>query len=258
MEEFAVLFGVGILSGAFGAILGLGGGFILIPILTVFLGFPMHKAIGISLISVIATSTGAASVYVKEGKTDVRLAMILELSTTVGAIAGALVANLISSSALKVLFGVLLVVNAVSMLRHRETAAATNASDEQGGYKHLPTGLAAAGVAGILSGLLGIGGGLIKIPAMYILMGVPLKTAVATSNFMIGVTASASGFVYFFRGMIEPLTAAPAALGVFLGARFGTKVNDKISVDALKRIFVIVFLLLAVDMILKGLGVKLW
>ncbi|KNZ69078.1 hypothetical protein Tfer_2324 [Thermincola ferriacetica] len=256
MQELFLLFIVGILSGIFGALLGLGGGFILIPALTIVLGLPMHQAIGISLISVIATSTGAASLYVREGKADIRLGMVLELSTTIGAIAGALIANMVDGSTLQILFGLLLLYNAVSMVRHRETAAAS--VNSAGRYSRLPAGLAASGLAGVLSGLLGIGGGLIKIPAMYILMGVPLKRAVATSNFMIGVTASASGFIFFFRGLIDPVTAAPSALGVFLGARLGTRFNDKISVAGLKKVFVVIFLYLAADMILKGLGVKLW
>lgn len=256
MSQAVILLAIGVFSGGFGALLGLGGGFILIPALTIILGLPMHEAIGISLISVIATSTGAASVYVKEGKADTRLGMVLELSTTLGAIAGALVAGMVSGSLLRILFGLLLLYNAVSMIRHKDTAAESDASMQ--GFQRLPAGLAASGVAGVLSGLLGIGGGLIKIPSMYILMGVPLKTAVATSNFMIGVTASASGFIYFFRGMIDPVAAAPAALGVFLGARLGTRLNKKISVAKLKMIFPIIFTYLAFDMILKGLGIQLW
>lgn len=268
-----LLLAVGLAAGAFGALLGLGGGFLVIPVLTILFQMPIHNAIGISLVGVIATSTSAAVVYVREGKVDIRLGMLLELGTTVGAILGAVIAGSVSARVLYLLFSGLLLYNAYAMYRKAEPAedqiaAASGAEDlpagggpalkaaETPGYevRNKPLGLAFSGVAGILSGLLGIGGGLIKIPVMYTLMGVPLKTAVATSNFMIGVTAAASASIYYVSGNISPVEAVPVALGVFAGANLGLRFNKAFSVRTLKRLFVAVFLYVAVQMIFKGIG----
>lgn len=264
---------VGLAAGAFGALLGLGGGFLVIPVLTIVFDMPIHSAIGISLVGVIATSTSAAIVYVREGKVDIRLGMLLELGTTVGAIVGAIIAAFVSAKVLYLLFSVLLIYNAYAMYRKDEPAkdqiavaggpdhvvagvspVQKTAEAPEYEVKNIPIGLAFSGVAGILSGLLGIGGGLIKIPVMYTLMGVPLKTAVATSNFMIGVTAAASASIYFLSGNISPVETVPVALGVFAGANIGLRLNRAFSVRTLKRLFVIVFLYVAVQMILKGIG----
>ncbi len=256
-----LLFMTGLLAGGFGALLGLGGGVIVIPVLTMLFHLPIHTAIGISLVGVIATSTGAAVVYVREGKSDIRLGMTLELGTTVGAIVGAVIAGYISAKALYLLFAAMLIYNAYSMYRKSDAgvpaaaAADTAGSDGQDTeykVKNVPQGVALSGLAGVMSGLLGVGGGLIKIPVMYLLMGVPLKTAAATSNFMIGVTAAASAFIYFLNGSINPVAAVPVALGVFGGALAGTRVNERISTGVLKKLFVLVFLYIAVEMALKG------
>lgn len=263
----------GLFAGIFGSLLGLGGGVIIIPVLTILFDLPIQTAIGVSLVAVIATSTGAAMVYVREGKVNIRLGMILELATTIGAIIGAVVAGYMSSKVLYLLFAALMFYNTYSMYRktgqdaavpkqnQREIAAGstelTNTEkSKQNAYKvkNYPGGLFFSAFAGIMAGLLGIGGGVIKIPVMYLLMGVPLKAATATSNFMIGVTACASAFVYFFNGHIDVVVAVPMALGVFAGAAVGTRINERMSTRGLKRIFIIVFTFVAIEMVLKGLG----
>lgn len=263
----------GLFAGILGALLGLGGGIVIIPVLTIFFHLPIQTAIGVSLVGVIATSTGAAMVYVREGTANIRLGMILELATTIGAIAGAVVAGYVGSKALYLLFAALMLYTAYSMYRKtaQDSVKPSQINEEiavssavlTGGdkitsdtykIKNIPAGLFFSAFAGIMAGLLGIGGGVIKIPVMYLLMGVPLKTAAATSNFMIGVTACASAFVYFFRGYIDVMAAVPMALGVFAGAAVGTRINERVSTRRLKQIFIFIFILVAVEMALKGLG----
>jgi len=259
------LFITGLLAGGFGALLGLGGGVIVIPVLTILFGLPIHTAIGVSLVGVIATSTGAAVVYVREGKANIKLGMTLELGTTVGAVAGAVVAGFVSARVLYFLFAGMVVYNAYTIYRREdkasnreEDAAAEDdkmtANKEVSGYtvKNIPLGVFLSSLAGVMSGLLGVGGGLIKIPVMYLLMGVPLKAAAATSNFMIGVTASASAFIYYLNGNIDAVAAVPVALGVFGGAAVGARINERISTRSLKKVFVFVFIYIAIQMLIKG------
>jgi len=220
----------------------------------------MREAIGVSLVCVIATSSGAAGLYVKKGLCDVRLGMTLELATTVGAIAGGIVAGLLNEQVLSVLFAVLLLYSAWSMVRRSENANDGDSPgyvEGAGRYTNLPLGMGASFFAGNVSGLLGVGGGIIKVPAMYLLMKVPLKTAVATSNFMIGVTAGAGAFIYFSRGEVHPLVAGSTMLGVFLGATGGSRLLQKIKTALLKKIFVLVLGYLSIEMLFKGLGIKL-
>jgi len=259
------LFVTGLLAGSFGALLGLGGGVIVIPALTMLFNFPIHTAIGVSLIGVIATSTGAAVVYVREGITDIRLGMVLELGATAGAILGAVTAGMVSPKTLYLLFAALLIYNSYSMYRKTddpeavlpegvqpaEPASAVNSSYK---VKNISQGLFFSSLAGVVSGLLGVGGGLIKIPVMYLLMGVPLKVAAATSSFMIGVTATAGAVVYYLNGDINPPVAVPVALGVFAGAMAGTWANARISTGLLRKLFVAVFIYVAAQMALKGMG----
>ncbi len=213
---------LGAFAGAVGALTGIGGGLIITPILTLGLGVPIHQAIGTSLCCVIATSSGAAARYVEQHLSNIRLGMTLELATTVGAVSGALVAGILPRGALAILFAVLLVYAGASMLR-RALKATTGEPDSRGEYtiRHLPLGLVGSGGAGIISGMLGVGGGIIKVPLMYLVMGVPFKVATATSNFMIGVTAAASAFIYFARGDVALAITAPTAVGVFVGASTG-------------------------------------
>ncbi|PKM83310.1 MAG: sulfite exporter TauE/SafE family protein [Firmicutes bacterium HGW-Firmicutes-14] len=256
------LFITGLLAGSFGALLGLGGGVIVIPVLTMLFDLPIHTAVGVSLVGVIATSTGAAIIYVREGKADIRLGMTLELGTTVGAVAGAVIAGYVSPKVLYLLFAAMLFYNTYAMYRRGgedERAGPENGENKgrtgiRDQYRNIPQGVLLSSLAGIMSGLLGVGGGLIKIPVMYFLMGVPLKIAAATSNFMIGVTASASALIYFLDGRIEPLVAVPVALGIFGGAIFGTWMNDRISTGMLRKVFMVVFIYIALQMFSKGLG----
>ena len=267
MSDFLFMILGGVVAGLWGSVLGLGGGVLIIPMLTLIFGVPMREAIGASLVCVIATSSGAASLYVKRRLADIRLGMTLELATTLGAIVGGLVAGIIKPQILSVLFSFLLIYTAWSMLRRkselRNSASLNfpNASEDISSpeYKttNLPLGMGASFFAGNVSGLLGVGGGIIKVPVMYLFMGVPLKIAVATSNFMIGVTATASAFVYFSRGDVQPLIAGPTMLGVFLGATFGSHLFPKVKAEFLKKLLSIVLFYVALEMIFKGIGLHL-
>ncbi len=220
---------LGLFAGAWGALVGLGGGIILVPVLSLWFGLPIKTAVGISLVCVIATSSAAAAVYVQRHWTDLRLGMVLELATVLGAITGAMVVTLLSDRIVKGLFGGFLVYAAVMMLRQRaESSEEKNGSLPAYEVRNYPLGLAVSYLAGSASGMLGIGGGPIKVPMMYLFMGVPLRVAAATSNFMIGVTASASAFLYYARGDMVVPVAAPLAVGVFAGALAGSKLSPRL------------------------------
>ena len=245
------------ISGVFGSLLGLGGGILIIPLLTLVFHLPIHQAIGTSLVSVIATSTGAASVYVKSKKVDIKLGMSLELATTIGAIIGGLIAGLISQKGLSILFSGLLLYTAFVMARKREKVETEELNVGDSSYKivNLPLGMTASFFAGNISGLLGVGGGIIKVPAMHLLMKVPLKIATATSNFMIGVTATASAFIYYFRGDVNILVTGIITLGVFIGAFFGSRIAPKIKTKHLKLGFVFVLLYLSLKMLFGAVNI---
>jgi uncharacterized membrane protein YfcA len=252
---------VAFLAGLGGSYLGVGGGVFLIPFMTLALGVQIKVAIATSLIGVIATSSGAASVYVRDHLTNLRLAMFLEVATTLGAIAGALVALRIPGDDLYLVFGIVVLYAAATMLRVRETARqrAYQAGDEspltktlnlssvyfdqedQGVYRYRVerplAGFGISAVAGIFSGLLGVGGGFIKVPAMNILMRVPMKAAVATSNFMIGVTAAASAFIYYSQGLVDPGLAAMVIIGVFTGTNLGTRLLSHAKASNVRFVF---------------------
>jgi uncharacterized membrane protein YfcA len=252
---------VAFLAGLGGSYLGVGGGVFLIPFMTLALGVQIKVAIATSLIGVIATSSGAASVYVRDHLTNLRLAMFLEVATTLGAIAGALVALRIPGEDLYVVFGIVVLYAAVTMLRVRETARqrAYQAGDEppltkylnlssvyfdqedQGVYRYRVerplAGFGISAAAGLFSGLLGVGGGFIKVPAMNVLMRVPMKAAVATSNFMIGVTAAASAFIYYSQGLVDPGLAAMVIIGVFTGTNLGTRLLSHAKASNVRFVF---------------------
>lgn len=252
---------VAFLAGLGGSYLGVGGGVFLIPFMTLALGVQIKVAIATSLIGVIATSSGAASVYVRDHLTNLRLAMFLEVATTLGAIAGALVALRIPGEDLYVVFGIVVLYAAVTMLRVRETARqrAYQAGDEppltkylnlssvyfdqedQGVYRYRVerplAGFGISAAAGVFSGLLGVGGGFIKVPAMNVLMRVPMKAAVATSNFMIGVTAAASAFIYYSQGLVDPGLAAMVIIGVFTGTNLGTRLLSHAKASNVRFVF---------------------
>ncbi|MBC7347360.1 MAG: sulfite exporter TauE/SafE family protein [Clostridia bacterium] len=267
----AVMF-VGLLTGTFGSMVGLGGGVLLVPLLTLGLGVPIHQAIGASLVAVIATSSAAATAYLEDHFTNVRLAMVLETTTVCGAILGGLSAVALSRTVLTGLFAAALAFVGVAMVC-RQTRDDTPMGETAGslalggsyydpvlrrrvryGVRNLPVGLAVSFVAGNISGLLGIGGGVIKVPALVLAMGVPIRAAVATSNFMIGVTAVASAYIYYSRGFIVPQVAVPTAVGVFLGALLGTRLVKRLQARWLEVIFALVLLVFAAQMALQALG----
>ncbi len=267
MFTIFLIFVVGLAVGMLGSMLGIGGGVLLIPLLTGLFGVEIKTAIGASIISVIATSTAAGAVYVGRGQTHSRLAMVLEIATTLGALAGGFTAVLVSPSLLAGLFAIVLVYVAFSMRSIRKDepeAAPTGLLDTSYydpmtgkwisyGVRHLPLGMGASLLAGNISGLLGIGGGIIKVPIMSLVMGIPLRASIATSNFMIGITAATSAIIYYQHGYVNPSVAIPTALGVLIGAREGTRLGGRVRSNRLKQIFQIVLLVFAVQMLVKSL-----
>ena len=263
---------ISLLAGFLGSLLGLGGGLIVIPALTLLLHVDIRLAIGASIVSVIATSSGAAAAYVRDRLANVRVAMFLELGTTLGAITGAYLAGVVPVRLLFVLFGLILAYSAVAMLRGRRTNGEeaqvgpwARALGLKGSYfdhaagetiEYQPVrariGLGLMYIAGTVSGLLGIGSGALKVPAMDLAMELPIKVSTATSNFMIGVTAAASAGVYFSRGQIDPFIAAPVALGVLGGAFVGSQTLGRIHSQAMRMTFVVVLVLIAAQMLFKG------
>jgi uncharacterized protein len=266
-------------GGVVGAISGLGGGVVLVPVLTLFLGVPIRQAIAASLISIIAVSSGAGSVYVRDRITNVRLAMFLELSTAVGAIFGASVLSRhVGGRALTVLFGLTLLLSLVPILAklHEElprgvvndrlaAALRLNGSyfDRRLGRRvdyqvtGIPPALGIMAVAGVLSGLLGIGAGAVKVLAHEICMRVPTKVSTATSNFMIGVTAASAAGVYLRRGEVLPYLVVPVATSVLAGAFVGTKLMERMSNAHVRRVFAVALGFIGLQMLLRGLGVGL-
>jgi uncharacterized membrane protein YfcA len=244
---------IGFAAGIFGALAGVGGGIIVTPLLAIYFGLPMHQAIGVTLLCVIATSTATSSLYVERHVTDVRLGMTLELATTVGALIAALIAHHVNRRTLAVLFACFLLYSAGSMIKKAWGSRNEEHEESIPDYtpQDYPIGLAASLLAGGFSGLLGIGGGPIKVPVMYLFMKVPLRVAAATSNFMIGVTAATSAYIYWGRGDVRVDIAAPLAAGVFAGSLLGARISPKV------RSFYILLLLigiagwLAVQMIYK-------
>ena len=251
---FVELLCIGMIAGAVGSLTGIGGGLIITPVLTLGFGVPIHQAIATSLCCVIATSSGAAASYIEQRLTDIRLGMTLELATTVGAISGSLVAGLLSREALAVLFALLLTYAGATMVRRSLAAeGAPSGPAEHYQVKRLPLGLCGSGAAGVISGMLGVGGGVIKVPLMYLVMGVPFKVATATSNFMIGVTAAASAFIYYARGDVRPLITAPTAVGVFLGAGLGARLMRRAPTRWLILLFSFIAFYFAAIMVWKSL-----
>jgi len=262
-------------AGLLGSLTGLGGGFVIIPLLTLGLHVNIHYAIGASLISVIATSSGSAAAYVKEGITNIRIGMFLEIATTIGAMAGAMIALHIQTHYIAILFGLILAFSAIMSLVKKVQTVYTEGSPMAVKFKlngSYPTqdGVVNYGVrnvgggflmmvfAGIISGMLGIGSGALKVVAMDTIMRIPFKVSTTTSNFMIGVTAAASAVVYLQRGYIDPAISMPVVIGVLLGALTGSKilVHTK-SAGWLRWVFTIVVSILAVQMIYNGLTGKI-
>lgn len=271
---FTVLaFVTSIFGGLFGSLLGLGGGLIVVPVLTLGLGVDIRHAVGASLVSVIATSSGAAAAYVRERMTNLRVAMLLEVGTTTGALVGGFLAGVVDGRALYVLFGLVLAGSALAMYRKRHQALGAEVPADpwadrlalHGSYPDAAlgrdvayrvtgtrTGLGLMVLAGVLSGLLGIGSGALKVPAMDLAMRLPLKVSSATSNFMIGVTAAAGAGMYFARGDIDPFVAGPVAIGILIGALVGSRLLGRIDARHLRVVFVVVLCVVALQMLWKG------
>lgn len=269
--SFFIILVLALAAGLIGAMLGLGGGIILVPGLTLLLGYDVKVAAAASLVAVIATSTAAATVYVSQRLTNIRLGMLLEIATTFGGLVGGIIAVYISGKYLFFLFAAVLIYAGANMLRverfRAEQPVNGPISRLDGSYNdpvsgktvsyrvtNIPAGMAGSLGAGVMSGMLGVGGGIIKVPLMNLVMRIPMRAAIATSNFMIGVTAAAGAFVYWTSGKVDPTVAAPCVIGVLIGARIGTRVGGRVRSRALKLVFVAFVTITAVQMIQKGLS----
>ena len=271
LELSALIFTGALAAGLLGSLTGLGGGIIIVPLLTIVFKVDIRYAIGASLVSVIATSSGAAAAYVKEGFTNVRVGMLLEVATTVGALTGAFVAGLVSPRVIAIIFGLVLLQSAWQTTRQRVEHAVGGPPDRTASWlrldssyptaegpqhyqvRHVPLGFGVMYIAGILSGLLGIGSGVVKVLAMDRAMRLPFKVSTTTSNFMIGVTAAASAGVYLHRGYIDPGLAFPVMLGVLCGALGGARALPNFKTPRLRLIFAIVVVVMAFEMLYNGI-----
>ncbi len=252
---------VSVIAGLLGSLLGLGGGLFVTPMLTGPLGVSIHRAVAASIIAVIATSSAGSTGYLKRNLPNVRLGMLLEAGTVIGAMAGTLVGTSLSARVLSGIFAVLLVGTGVSLARRPAEHAVTPdplanrlGLSADNPVAHVWAGLALAVFAGIVSGLLGVGGGLILVPAMVVLMGVPIKVATATSTFMIGITGVASAVIQLSRGAVDPVLAAPVVLGIFIGAILGPRVSPLISSRLLQMMFLLAIGLSTVEMVGKAVA----
>ena len=309
MTAGLVLIVGGAAAGVFGSLLGLGGGVLIVPLLTLGFGLPLREAVAVSLVSVIVTSSASAGVYLQRHVANLRLGMVLELFTATGALVGGLVAFMLSERVLAGLFAALLTWVAISMIRRKdppsvpvaqtrtpvappepdlerpepELEAATAGTLAEGagvaapaapapdaaapppsfadslsgpGYHvgRFPLGIVGSLFAGLVSALLGVGGGIVKVPVMNLVMGVPLKVSTATSNVMIGITATSSAVIYLLRGEIDPYVTGPTVLGVFVGASFGSRIAGRVDARVLRWLFVVVLIYTAFEMARKALG----
>jgi uncharacterized membrane protein YfcA len=271
MLQYTLLVGSGsFAAGLIGALTGLGGGVVIVPLLTLLFHVNLRYAVGASLISVIATSSGAAAAYVREGYTNIRIGMSLEVLTTLGAVSGAFLARYLHTGVIAIVFGVMLVYSSIATLRGTDQKPANGGKGRiaqllglNGSYpsrggkvsygvRNFTMGSAVMYVAGVLSGLLGIGSGAAKVLAMDRIMKVPFKVSTTTSNFMIGVTAAASAGIYFRRGYIDPDITFPVVLGVLAGSLLGTRILVRAQTRMIRVIFSVVILFVAGEMILHG------
>ncbi len=257
MAIAVALLATGVVAGILGALLGLGGGIFLVPALTLLFHLPIHAAVGTSLMGVIATSAGVAAIAPRGRGADVSLALRLEVATAAGAIGGGLLAGTVNTRALDVLFALVVFVAAGYLVykarRRVQTDVPERLFHESYRLHHWPIGLLASSFAGMVSGLLGVGGGFIKVPVMHAVMGVPLGTATATSNFMVGITAAASVFIYYGRGDIHPLVAIPTSLGVFGGAMLGVYILPHLRVNWIRLALTGLLIFLGLQMLIQGL-----
>jgi uncharacterized membrane protein YfcA len=266
---------ISLVGGTVGAVLGLGGGIIITPALTLLFGVDIRYAIGASIISVIATSSGSAIAYLRDRLTNLRIGMFLEVATTIGAVTGAFIASLIAPNVLFILFGLLLLYSAIGMVKkvnaglpeHPKAHPLAQKLKMNGSYydkalgrqveyqvANVYGGFVVMYAAGVISGLIGIGSGSFKVMAMDIFMKLPLKVSSATSNFMMGVTAAASAGIYFFRGDIDPGIAAPVAIGVLAGSVLGSRLMQQLKSRTLRLLFIPILGYVGIEMILQGVG----
>ena len=271
VAEFTpIVLGAALLAGFLGSLTGLGGGVVVTPVLTLFLGVDLRYAIGASLVSVIATSSGAAAAYVRDGFSNIRIGMFLEIATTLGAIFGAYLGTHVSTGVLSIIFGLILMQAAWQTSRPPKPSTKplppdpignslklnssymTEFGEESYKVRRVKLGFGLMFGAGTLSGLLGIGSGSLKVIAMDQAMQIPFKVSTATSNFMIGVTAAASASIYLSRGYVRPEIAMPVMLGVLAGSLIGARYLKRLSVVLLRRVFAIVVGLMAIEMIVDG------
>lgn len=264
-----------IAAGIIGTIVGIGGGLLVTPVLTLIFGVDIHLAIGASIVSIIATSSGGAASYIKDRITNLRVGMFLEIGTTVGAITGAAIAAYVNSKILFIIFGIFMLLSVIPQLHKRKQELPTetendswarklrlassypdkNLSEVKYNVTGTPIGLLIMYGAGMLSGLLGIGAGAFKVLGMESVMHLPMKVSSTTSNFMIGVTAAASAGIYIVRGDVNPFIVAPVVLGILAGANIGTRILLRSRNATIRMIFVIVMLGIAAEMIAKAFGV---
>ena len=290
MDVGLLMLAGGAVAGMVGSLLGLGGGILIVPLLTLGFGLDLRSAVGVSLVCVIMTSSAAAGVYLERHVANLRLGMSLELFTAIGALVGGSVAFLVDERLLAALFAAMLGYVAVSMIRAavRDRGAGAGEPDDEdapggpepdgspglGGIasvgpgtaflasvagpdyavRNLGLGMVGATGAGVVSALLGVGGGLVKVPLMHLGMGVPLRVATATSNLMMGITAAASAVIYLLHGEIDPYVAGPTAIGIFLGATLGSRVAHRIGLGYLRLLFVVVLLYTATQMLLRAVS----
>ncbi|MGH2559305.1 MAG: sulfite exporter TauE/SafE family protein [Thermomicrobiales bacterium] len=276
--DLSTAIGLGVVSAAaaiLGSMLGLGGGVFLVPIFTLFFGVDQKIAIGASAVAVVTNSVIGSSVHLRSRFTNLRLATLLQVTTATGALAGALVAVSIDERLVNVIFGLVLVYAAAMMaIRRKQSAPAVMTGGDEwrlgASYtdpaaridvryvpSRVPFGLGVSGFAGVLSGMLGIGGGVIQVPAMNLLMRVPVKAAAGTSSFMVGITAVATSFVFYADGKIDPTVVVPAMIGIFVGSQAGSRLTRKLRTHNLVAIFVLILLYLGGSLILKAFGITL-
>lgn len=279
LSHAVVSFLIALLAGAFGSVLGIGGGLFIIPSLNLFLGVQLKTAIAASIVAVIATSLGGGHVYVRNGVADIRLGLILALATAPSAVVGAILATHVNARVLAAVFAVVLGASAYRMLASTRSGSSPEGSEKRlppsrlhfrPSYREpstgevipysisrLPLGVGTSTIAGLVSGMLGVGGGIVQVPVMNLLMGVPIKVATTTSTYVIGITAMAGAFVYYNHrpSLVDPALAVPVTIGVFIGASVGSRVLGRVSQGALRNTFTVVLVIYAIQMALRVVGV---
>jgi len=260
---------IGIGASIIGAIFGLGGGIIFIPVLTIIFGLTANEAVAVSLVGIVATSTGAAAVYVKSGLSNVRLGLMMEITTSIGAICGAVVATYLANWLLLCIFSMMLIYSAIHMIFHAERI--TEPTEEGGEFtfsymdekenkekrykiENIKSGLTICTAAGMISSMTGVGGGVIKVPLMNIHMHVPIKIASATSSYMIGITAFSGAIVYFLHGDLLLEYAAAIAIGACIGSMIGTRIVRHLNANSIRKYFSIVLLIVSILILFKAGG----